>query len=57
MFFDHRIGYPAKETRHLLETLLMTSETVWEGMLQYRAVGQAVFTSLEAFPTVREDKV
>lgn len=58
MFFDHRVGYAAKERRHLLETLLGTSETVWEGMLHYRmAAGQAVTVGLEAFPAIRDDKV
>eukprot|EP00752_Nemacystus_decipiens_P010830 g9629.t1 len=58
MFFDHRLGYAAKERRHLLETLLGTSETVWEGMLHYRvAAGQAVTVGLEAFPAVRDDKI
>lgn len=58
MFFDHRLGYAAKERRHLLENLLGTSETVWEGMLHYRvAAGQAVAVGLEAFPAVRDDKV
>ena len=57
MFFDHRVGYPAKEKRHLLETLLLTSETVWEGMLHYSVAGQAVLVGLETFPTVRDEKV
>lgn len=58
MFFDHRLGYPAKERRHLLETLLATSETVWDGMLLHRVAGQAVLVGgLEAFPSVREEKV
>ena len=57
MFFDHRVGYPAKEKRHLLESLLLTSETVWEGMLHYSVAGQAVLVGLQAFPTVREEKV
>lgn len=57
MFFDHKMGYPLKERRYLLETLLSTSESVWEGMLQYRIAGQAVLVGLETFPMVREDKV
>lgn len=57
MFFDHRVGYPAKERRHLLETLMLTSESVWEGMLQYHMVGNSVLVTLEAFPTIREEKV
>lgn len=58
MFFDHRVSYAMKERRHLLESLLGTSETVWEGMLHYRAAaGQAVAVGLELFPAVRDDKV
>ncbi len=58
MFFDHRVGYAAKERRHLLETLLGTTEAVWDGMLHYRvAAGQAVTVGLEAFPAVLDDKV
>ncbi|CAB1113650.1 unnamed protein product [Ectocarpus sp. CCAP 1310/34] len=58
MFFDHRVSYAVKERRHLLESLLGTSETVWEGMLHYRAAaGQAVAVGLELFPAVRDDKI
>eukprot|EP00903_Cladosiphon_okamuranus_P022367 g20571.t1 len=58
MFFDHRLGYAAKERRHLLETLLGTSETVWDGMLHYRvAAVKAMAVGLEAFPAVRDDKI
>ena len=57
MFFDHKMGYPVKERRHLLETLLATSEAVWEGMLHYHIAGQAVLVGLENFPYVREEKV
>ncbi|CAM9481219.1 unnamed protein product [Discosporangium mesarthrocarpum] len=59
MFFNHRENYPQKEVQQLLDTLLQTTEMVWDGALQHRLAGRSskALLSLEGFPAVAADKV
>ncbi|CAM9682371.1 unnamed protein product, partial [Phaeothamnion confervicola] len=57
LFFEHRNGYAAKETRYLMQCLLEHLEAVWEGALLYQVTGPATLASLESFPVVQEERI